>query len=109
MRSRRMMMTSGTGIHYKFMFDAGAQIIQKEGTKLLFKDAVRQGLLWWLWLSRRFCGALHLPLVCLVSRFISIDLFYSLTVILVFGSQVWTPIHALTLVYRIQKLAKPTS
>lgn len=38
-RSRRMMMTSGAGVHYKSMFDAGAQIIQKEGTKSLFKGA----------------------------------------------------------------------
>jgi solute carrier family 25 (adenine nucleotide translocator) protein 4/5/6/31 len=36
---RRMMMTSGSKVHYKSMFDAGAQIIQKEGTKSLFKGA----------------------------------------------------------------------
>ena len=37
--SRRMMMTSGGGQHYKSMFDAGSQIIAKEGTKSLFKGA----------------------------------------------------------------------
>lgn len=37
--SRRMMMTSGGAVHYKSMFDAGAQIIAKEGTKSLFKGA----------------------------------------------------------------------
>lgn len=37
--SRRMMMTSGAGVHYKSMFDAGSQIIAKEGTKSLFKGA----------------------------------------------------------------------
>nr|ACN60125.1 ATP:ADP antiporter [Serendipita indica] len=37
---RRMMMTSGwVGVHYKSMFDAGSQIIAKEGTKSLFKGA----------------------------------------------------------------------
>ncbi|KAF8445887.1 mitochondrial carrier domain-containing protein [Boletus edulis BED1] len=36
---RRMMMTSGAGVHYKSMFDAGSQIIAKEGTKSLFKGA----------------------------------------------------------------------
>ncbi|KAL4069656.1 DEAD-box family helicase [Scleroderma yunnanense] len=36
---RRMMMTSGAGVHYKSMFDAGSQIIQKEGIKSLFKGA----------------------------------------------------------------------
>jgi len=37
---RRMMMTSGgTGPHYKSMFDAGAQIVAKEGVKSLFKGA----------------------------------------------------------------------
>jgi len=36
---RRMMMTSGGGVHYKSMFDAGSQIIQKEGVKSLFKGA----------------------------------------------------------------------
>jgi hypothetical protein len=37
---RRMMMTSGgTGPHYKSMFDAGSQIIAKEGVKSLFKGA----------------------------------------------------------------------
>ncbi|KAN0100574.1 Mitochondrial carrier domain containing protein [Tylopilus felleus] len=36
---RRMMMTSGAGVHYKSMFDAGAQIVAKEGTKSLFKGA----------------------------------------------------------------------
>ncbi|QRW00337.1 mitochondrial carrier protein [Ceratobasidium sp. AG-Ba] len=34
---RRMMMTSGTSVHYKSMFDAGSQIIAKEGSKSLFK------------------------------------------------------------------------
>ena len=34
-----MMMTSGGGQHYKSMFDAGSQIIAKEGTKSLFKGA----------------------------------------------------------------------
>jgi hypothetical protein len=37
--SRRMMMTSGSGVNYKSMFDAGSQIIRKEGTKSLFKGA----------------------------------------------------------------------
>ena len=37
--SRRMMMTSGGAVHYKSMFDAGAQIIAKEGSKSLFKGA----------------------------------------------------------------------
>lgn len=37
--SRRMMMTSGAGVHYKSMFDAGSQIVQKEGMKSLFKGA----------------------------------------------------------------------
>ena len=37
--SRRMMMTSGGTVHYKSMFDAGSQIIAKEGTKSLFKGA----------------------------------------------------------------------
>ena len=37
---RRMMMTSGgTGPHYKNMFDAGRQIVAKEGAKALFKGA----------------------------------------------------------------------
>ncbi|KAJ7449965.1 mitochondrial carrier [Mycena latifolia] len=36
---RRMMMTSGTGTHYKSMFDAGTQIMAKEGPKSLFKGA----------------------------------------------------------------------
>jgi len=36
---RRMMMTSGSGVNYKSMFDAGSQIIRKEGTKSLFKGA----------------------------------------------------------------------
>ena len=34
-----MMMTSGGTVHYKSMFDAGSQIISKEGTKSLFKGA----------------------------------------------------------------------
>jgi len=33
------MMTSGGTVHYKSMFDAGSQIIAKEGTKSLFKGA----------------------------------------------------------------------
>ena len=33
------MMTSGSTTHYKSMFDAGSQIIAKEGTKSLFKGA----------------------------------------------------------------------
>lgn len=37
--SRRMMMTSGGGVHYKNMVDAGSQIIAKEGVKSLFKGA----------------------------------------------------------------------
>jgi solute carrier family 25 (adenine nucleotide translocator) protein 4/5/6/31 len=36
---RRMMMTSGSTTHYKSMFDAGSQIIAKEGVKSLFKGA----------------------------------------------------------------------
>jgi len=36
---RRMMMTSGSAVHYKSMFDAGSQIVAKEGTKSLFKGA----------------------------------------------------------------------
>jgi len=36
---RRMMMTSGSGVNYKSMFDAGSQIIAKEGVKSLFKGA----------------------------------------------------------------------
>jgi solute carrier family 25 (adenine nucleotide translocator) protein 4/5/6/31 len=36
---RRMMMTSGSTTHYKSMFDAGAQIVAKEGTRSLFKGA----------------------------------------------------------------------
>ncbi|KAI0825050.1 mitochondrial carrier [Trametes gibbosa] len=36
---RRMMMTSGAGVHYKSMFDAGSQIVAKEGVKSLFKGA----------------------------------------------------------------------
>ncbi len=36
---RRMMMTSGSGVNYKSMFDAGSQIVAKEGTKSLFKGA----------------------------------------------------------------------
>ena len=34
-----MMMTSGAKVHYKSMFDAGSQIIAKEGVKSLFKGA----------------------------------------------------------------------
>jgi len=36
---RRMMMTSGTGTHYKSMFDAGTKIMAQEGVKSLFKGA----------------------------------------------------------------------
>ncbi|RYF20436.1 MAG: hypothetical protein EOO77_08025, partial [Oxalobacteraceae bacterium] len=36
---RRMMMTSGGTVHYKSMFDAGSQIVAKEGVKSLFKGA----------------------------------------------------------------------
>ncbi|KAJ3722306.1 mitochondrial carrier [Lentinula raphanica] len=36
---RRMMMTSGTGQKYKSMFDAGRQIVAKEGVRSLFKGA----------------------------------------------------------------------
>jgi len=36
---RRMMMTSGGAVHYKSMFDAGSQIVAKEGVKSLFKGA----------------------------------------------------------------------
>ncbi|KAJ7932448.1 mitochondrial carrier [Mycena leptocephala] len=36
---RRMMMTSGSGVNYKSMFDAGSQIVAKEGVKSLFKGA----------------------------------------------------------------------
>lgn len=34
-----MMMTSGSTTHYKSMFDAGSQIVAKEGMKSLFKGA----------------------------------------------------------------------
>jgi solute carrier family 25 (adenine nucleotide translocator) protein 4/5/6/31 len=36
---RRMMMTSGTGVHYSSMFDAGRKIMAVEGPKSLFKGA----------------------------------------------------------------------
>ncbi|KAJ6630608.1 mitochondrial carrier domain-containing protein [Mycena sp. CBHHK59/15] len=36
---RRMMMTSGSGTHYKSMFDAGSKIMAQEGPKSLFKGA----------------------------------------------------------------------
>jgi solute carrier family 25 (adenine nucleotide translocator) protein 4/5/6/31 len=36
---RRMMMTSGTGQKYASMFDAGRQIVAKEGVRSLFKGA----------------------------------------------------------------------
>lgn len=36
---RRMMMTSGGGVHYKSMMDAGSQIVAKEGIRSLFKGA----------------------------------------------------------------------
>jgi solute carrier family 25 (adenine nucleotide translocator) protein 4/5/6/31 len=34
-----MMMTSGTGVHYTSMFDAGRKIMAVEGSKSLFKGA----------------------------------------------------------------------
>jgi len=34
---RRMMMTSGTGVHYKSAFDAGGQIMKNEGITSFFK------------------------------------------------------------------------
>jgi len=34
---RRMMMTSGTGVHYKSAFDAGGQILKNEGITSFFK------------------------------------------------------------------------
>jgi len=34
---RRMMMTSGTGVHYKSAFDCGGQILRNEGITSLFK------------------------------------------------------------------------
>lgn len=36
---RRMMMTSGSRVHYTSMFDAAYQIIEKEGVRSLFKGA----------------------------------------------------------------------
>ncbi|KAJ7510031.1 putative mitochondrial ADP,ATP carrier protein [Mycena galericulata] len=36
---RRMMMTSGSGVHYTSMFDAAAKIMAREGPKSLFKGA----------------------------------------------------------------------
>ncbi|TRM60208.1 mitochondrial carrier domain-containing protein [Schizophyllum amplum] len=36
---RRMMMTSGSKVHYKSMFDAASQIVAKEGIPSLFKGA----------------------------------------------------------------------
>jgi len=36
---RRMMMTSGSKVHYSSMVDAGAQIVKAEGVKSLFKGA----------------------------------------------------------------------
>jgi len=36
---RRMMMTSGSKVHYKSMVDAGSQIVKAEGVKSLFKGA----------------------------------------------------------------------
>ncbi|KAF9020885.1 mitochondrial carrier [Hymenopellis radicata] len=36
---RRMMMTSGSGVHYKSMLDAGSQIVAKEGYASLMKGA----------------------------------------------------------------------
>merc|ERR1712244_131554 len=37
---RRMMMTSGTGVHYKSSMDAGLQILKNEGVPSFFKGAV---------------------------------------------------------------------
>ena len=34
---RRMMMTSGTGVHYKNWVDCGAQILKNEGVTSFFK------------------------------------------------------------------------
>ena len=39
MHSRRMMMTSGSGVNYSSMMDAGSQIVAKEGVRSLFKGA----------------------------------------------------------------------
>ena len=36
---RRMMMTSGTGVHYKSSLDAGMQILKNEGVPSFFKGA----------------------------------------------------------------------
>jgi len=36
---RRMMMTSGTGVHYKSSMDCGVQIMKNEGTRSFFKGA----------------------------------------------------------------------
>merc|ERR1712233_183300 len=36
---RRMMMTSGTGVHYKSSMDAGMQILKNEGVPSFFKGA----------------------------------------------------------------------
>merc|ERR1712025_882201 len=36
---RRMMMTSGTGVHYKSSMDCGVQILKSEGVTSLFKGA----------------------------------------------------------------------
>jgi len=36
---RRMMMTSGTGVHYKSSLDAGMQILKNEGVQSFFKGA----------------------------------------------------------------------
>jgi solute carrier family 25 (adenine nucleotide translocator) protein 4/5/6/31 len=36
---RRMMMTSGSSVHYKSFVDAGRQIMLKEGPKALFAGA----------------------------------------------------------------------
>merc|ERR1711973_797152 len=36
---RRMMMTSGTGVHYKSSIDCGMQILKNEGFKSLMKGA----------------------------------------------------------------------
>ena len=37
--SRRMMMTSGTGVHYKSSIDCGMQILENEGFMSLMKGA----------------------------------------------------------------------
>jgi len=52
---RRMMMTSGTGVHYKSTWSAAKQIVAKEGARSLFKGAGANIL-------RAVAGGLVLPL-----------------------------------------------